>query len=227
FLGQLLHLLESLRELEIRALERLTGLDAELPREIHGRKEQVSDLFFYLFPSASDPLLFQLRSLFFHLRHRSLCIRPIEPDPGGALLEPVRHEQRRQRRRKTRQRTALAAGARLAPFDELPPRVIVAADPTLAEEIRMPPPHLLLECARDDFRVELRPLFRDDDLKREMQQQVAQLVAHRFGIVGLDRLIELERFLDQIGTECLRALRAVPRTPLSQLAHESQSTSKR
>jgi len=36
---------------------------------------------------------------------------------------------------------------------------------------------------RDDLGVELRSLFADHDLKREMQQQVAQLVAHRFGIV--------------------------------------------
>ncbi len=73
----------------------------------------------------------------------------------------------------------------------------------------------------------MRSLFADDDLKREMQQQVAQLVAHRLGIVGLDRVIELERFFDQIGTERLRALRAVPRATLPQFAHESQSTSKR
>ena len=91
----------------------------------------------------------------------------------------------------------------------------------------MPPPHLLLECVGNDFRIELRPLFRDYDLKREMEQQVAQLVAHRFGIVGLNRVIELEGFLDQIGTKCLRGLCAVPRTPLPQLAHESESTSKR
>jgi hypothetical protein len=60
-----------------------------------------------------------------------------------------------------------------------------------------------------------------------MQQQVAQLVAHRFGIVGLDGVIELVRFLDQVGTERLRRLGAVPGTPLPQLAHESESTSKR
>jgi hypothetical protein len=60
-----------------------------------------------------------------------------------------------------------------------------------------------------------------------MQEQVAQLVAHRFGIVRLNRVIELEGFFDQIGTECLRGLGPVPRTPLPQLAHESQSTSKR
>jgi len=58
-----------------------------------------------------------------------------------------------------------------------------------------------------------------------MEQHVAELVAHRSDR-RLDRVIELEGFLDQIGTECLRVC-ARPRTPLAQLAHESQSTSKR
>ena len=91
----------------------------------------------------------------------------------------------------------------------------------------MAAPHLFLERARDHFGIELRALLGDHDLKREMEEQIAQLVAHRLGVVGLNRVIELEGFFDQIGTERLRGLRAVPRAPLSQLAYECQSTSKR
>jgi hypothetical protein len=43
-----------------------------------------------------------------------------------------------------------------------------------------------------------------------MQEHVAQLVAHRFGIVGLNGVIELESFFDEVGTERLGSLRAVP-----------------
>ena len=198
-----------------------------LAREVHGGKQQVADFFFDRFPPPVSRFPFQFGGLFFHFRQRSLRVRPIEPDPRGALLQPVRHQQGRERRRQTGQRAPFSAGPRLAPLHELPAAVIAAARATLAEEIRMPPPHLLLERVGDDFRIELRPLFRDYDLKREMEQQVAQLVAHRFGIVGLNRVIELEGFLDQIGTKCLRGLCAVPGTPLPQLAHESESTSKR
>jgi hypothetical protein len=60
-----------------------------------------------------------------------------------------------------------------------------------------------------------------------MQEQIAQLIAHRFGIVGLDRVVELECFLDEVGTERLRTLRAIPRTALPQFAHEAESASKR
>src|SRR6266550_3123208 len=150
-----------------------------------------------------------------------------QSNAGGSLLQPVRHEQGRQRGRQSREGAALPAGPRLTPFHELPPGMVIPADARFTEEIRMAPPHFLFERARDDFRIELRALFGDRDLEREMQQQVAQLIAHRFGIVGLNGVIELERFFDQIGTERLRGLRAVPRTPLAQFTHESQSTSKR
>jgi len=76
----------------------------------------------------------------------------------------------------------------------------------------MAPPHFLFERARDDFRIELRSLFADHDLEREMQQHIAQLIAHRFGIVSLNGVIELESFFDEIGTERLRRLRAIPQT---------------
>ena len=91
----------------------------------------------------------------------------------------------------------------------------------------MPPPHLFFECVRDDLGIELRPLLTDHDLKREMQKQITQLIPHGLRIVGLDGVIELESFFDEVGTQSLRGLRAVPRTALPQFPHESQSASKR
>ncbi len=105
--------------------------------------------------------------------------------------------------------------------------MIAGADAPITEESRMASPHFFFEGVGDDLGIELRSLFADDDLKREMQQHVAQLVAHRFGVVGLNGLIELECFLDQIRTECLGSLCAVPGTALPQFAHKSESTSKR
>src|SRR5207247_8208616 len=121
----------------------------------------------------------------------------------------------------------LASGARLPPLHELPPGVIVTAHPSFAEEIWMAPPHLLFQRVCDDLGIELRALLADHDLKREMQQQITQLVPHGLRVVGLDGVIELESFFDQIWTERLGGLRAVPRAALPQFAYESQSTSKR
>ncbi|HTI04568.1 MAG TPA: hypothetical protein VL549_04590 [Gemmatimonadales bacterium] len=78
----------------------------------------------------------------------------------------------------------------------------------------MAAPHLLFERVRDDFGVELRPLFADHDLKREVEQHVAQLVAHRIRVVGPDRVIELQDLLDEIGAKSLGGLRAIPRATL-------------
>src|SRR5438045_2911341 len=58
--GELFDFLKSPHEFQIRPLERLTGLDAVLAREVHGGEQQVSDLFFYSLPSPRSLLLFQL-----------------------------------------------------------------------------------------------------------------------------------------------------------------------
>jgi hypothetical protein len=91
----------------------------------------------------------------------------------------------------------------------------------------MPPPHLLLEPARDRLGPELAPLFRDDDLEGDVEQQVAELLAHRAGVVVADGLVELERLFDEVRAQRLRGLRGVPRTPRPEVAHEYHGTSKR
>ncbi|PYO68805.1 MAG: alanine racemase [Gemmatimonadetes bacterium] len=90
------------------------------------------------------------------------------------------------------------------------------------EELRMPPPHLLFQRACDRLGVQRLALFADDDLEREVEQQVAELVAQGCSSVVLQGLIELEHFLDQVGAECLRRLRAVPGAAGSQVAHQRE-----
>jgi len=67
------------------------------------------------------------------------------------------------------------------------------------EQVRVPPPHLFLERSRHHLGVELRSLFRDHDLEREVQQHVTELVPQCLGVVGLDRVIQLEGFLHEVG----------------------------
>src|SRR5438046_2364031 len=90
------------------------------------------------------------------------------------------------------------------------------------EELRMPPPHLLFQRACDRLGVQRLALFADDDLEREVEQQVAELVAQGCSSVVLQGLVELEHFLDQVGAECLRRLRAVPGAAGSQVAHQRE-----
>src|SRR6266568_2969418 len=88
--------------------------------------------------------------------------------------------------------------------------------------MRMAPPHLLLERPRHGLRVELVPLLSDHDLERELEQQIAQLVAQLDGVAAAQGLIELERFLDQIGAQRVAALGMVPRAAGSQVAHQRE-----
>src|SRR6266705_2710027 len=88
--------------------------------------------------------------------------------------------------------------------------------------MRMAPPHLLLERPRHGLRVELVPLLSDHDLEREVEQQIAQLVAQLDGVAAAQGLIELERFLDQIGAQRVAALGMVPRAAGSQVAHQRE-----
>src|SRR5439155_114228 len=118
------------------------------------------------------------------------------------------------------------ATERTSPFSPLPllrafPGVMVRRL-GVPEELRMPPPHLLFQRACDRLGVQRLALFADDDLEREVEQQVAELVAQGCSSVVLQGLIELEHFLDQVGAECLRRLRAVPGAAGSQVAHQRE-----
>src|SRR5882672_5114344 len=86
----------------------------------------------------------------------------------------------------------------------------------------MAPPHLLLERTCDGLRVELTAFLPDHDLKREVQQQVAKLVSQLRGLVVPERLIELQRFFDQVGAQRRARLGVVPRATRAQIADEHE-----
>ena len=95
------------------------------------------------------------------------------------------------------------------------------------ERVGVTAPHLLFERARDRLGIELPPLLADDDLKREMQQDVAELVTELAGIRVANRLVQLEDFFHQVGTQRLAGLSAVPRTTRAQVSHECERASNR
>ena len=86
----------------------------------------------------------------------------------------------------------------------------------------MAPPHLLLERARHRLRIEFAALFPDHELERQVQQQVAELVAQPGGVTLLERVIELERFFHQVRAQRRAGLRAVPGAARAQVAHQRE-----
>ena len=88
--------------------------------------------------------------------------------------------------------------------------------------MRMPPPHFRFEGARHGLRVEFAPFLSDHDLERQVQQQIAQLVAQLRGLAVLECLIELQRFFDQIRAQRLARLGVVPGAARPQVAHQCE-----
>src|SRR2546422_545991 len=121
-LRQPLHCLEAPLELVVGTLEGRARVDRELARDIHDGEQQVADLIFQPFPLPASRFPFEFCELLLHLLERSLRIRPIEPDPRRALLQPVGHEEWRQGVRQPPERPAPRSPLPL--FHPLPPLVI-------------------------------------------------------------------------------------------------------
>jgi hypothetical protein len=110
----------------------------------------------------------------------------------------------------------------LAPLETLP-RLRRAE----LEEVGMPAPHLRLEQIGDVAGAEIAALFGNDQLKRDVQQDIAQLDPNGLGVAVAKRIVELQDFLDQVGTQGLTGLGTVPGTALPEIANHRESTSKR
>ena len=80
--------------------------------------------------------------------------------------------------------------------------------------------HLAHDAIGDVVRRGLAPLLRDDELPGQVEQEVAEFLADRVGIFLAQRVVELEHFLDQVGTQRLPRLRAIPGAPHPQVLHE-------
>jgi hypothetical protein len=87
--------------------------------------------------------------------------------------------------------------------------------------------HLPLEPRRDVLGRELTALVGDDELEGEVEQEIAQLVPNASGIPFAQRMVQLERLLDQVRPERLSRLGPVPGTPGPEIAHHRLSASKR
>ncbi len=227
--------LESVAELAVGAVERGSGLDAGLAREVDDREEQVADLVDHRVARARcrgvgigrprrrsrgaiRQLGLHLGQLLTHLRRRSGGVRPVEPDRRRALLQAIGLEQRGKRRGDSGQRVPPP----LLALDPLPGLGVAQV-----EQVGVAPTHLLLEARDDVVRGELAPLLRDRQLKRQVQQEIAQLVPDGGDVRLAQRVVQLQHFLDQVRTQGLAGLGPVPGTAPAEIAHHGEGASKR
>ena len=143
---------------------------------------------------------------------RALRRAPLEPPAGRPALHLRRARQRRQRRGDVVLDRLLPAG--LLGLQPLPvhEHLVGAAHLDLAEHVRVPVDQLLDQPLRHVVHVPPAVVGRDLRVERDLEQQIAELVADRVGVLGVDRLEQLVRLFEQVARERLVRLLRVPRT---------------
>ena len=101
-------------------------------------------------------------------------------------------------------------GLELLPVHE---HLVGAGHLDLAEDMRVAVDELLDEALRDVVDVPTAVVGGHLRVEHDLEQHVAELVAHRVVVAGVDRLEQLVRLLEQVTRERLMRLLGVPRAP--------------
>ena len=97
----------------------------------------------------------------------------------------------------------------------------------VAVQMRVSRLHLGDERVGDVVHVERTAFFRENGVKQDLQQKVAELLAE-FGVVAASNgVVDLVGLLDQIGSKGLVRLRGVPVATGAKVAHQRQRIFKR
>jgi hypothetical protein len=110
----------------------------------------------------------------------------------------------------------------LATFD-LFPRLCT----TEIKQVWVTAAHLRLELVSYVGGGEISQFFRNDELKGQMQQEVAQLSADLSDLSFAQRVVQLQDLFHQVRAQGLAGLGSVPGTPIPEVAHGCHSASKR
>ena len=153
-----------------------------------------------------------LLGLLAHLLQRPRRIRPVEADPGRALLDVLGGGQGRQAPGPPVEHGAAPAG-RLAPLDGLPlgERLAGGADRAVPEDVGVATDHLRHEVAQELGHRELAALVRDLGVEDDLEEEVAELAGELLEVAGVDRRRGLVRLFDEVGADVGEGLLAVPR----------------
>jgi alanine racemase len=233
--GEPLDRLEALPEFPIGLVECRAGLNPCFPGQVDHGKEQISDLVNQCITGTSsrrvrvrirhpvarplaEKLVLDLDELFPNLLDRTRGVGPVEPHRRGALLQPKGHQQVRQGRDKTREHVSFA----LATLDVLPGLALAEI-----EKVGMTAPHLGFQLVGHLPGGELPSLLTDDELERQVEQQIAQLSPDLGDIAFPQCVVQLERLFHQVRPQRVSGLRPVPRASLPQVPHRRHGTSER
>src|SRR5688500_7722809 len=149
--------------------------------------------------------------------HRQLDPRRDEPHASGTLLESLGREQRGEVLGHATEDAlsvlrALRCLRALFALDALPLREQVAAlDGDAFEHVRAAAYELLAQASSDVREVERPLLVSELRVDRDLEQEIAKLVAQPLEITGVERLERLVRLLEEMRPQRSMGLLAVPR----------------
>jgi hypothetical protein len=85
----------------------------------------------------------------------------------------------------------------------------------LPEDVRMPISHLSRDLLQDLYQVKLPPLLSQADKKKDLEEEITQLLTHILGSPSLDGIKNLIRLLQQIHPDGGICLKDIPWTAIS------------
>jgi hypothetical protein len=113
------------------------------------------------------------------------------------------------------------------------PLALTALDPlpwlglSQVEQMRMAPAHLAFQLIGHGSGSEVTLLFGDDELKRQVEQQIAQLSPDLTDIAFTESVIQLQDFLDQVWSQCFTGLGPIPGTSFPEVPNHRHGAPKR
>jgi hypothetical protein len=208
--------LEAFDELAIGRLEGAFGIVVQLAREHRRGEEQIPEFLAHALSISGvhgDP---EFPEFLLDLAHHRLGVVPIKPDTGSFLPKPLGPHERGQPGRQSVQHAAprLTLGGLFFLLYALPVaqhlvgirRLLLAKDMGMATDHLLDDPAHHVPGGKDAF------LLGQAGEEHDLQQDVPELLAQRFGVARIERLEGLVAFLEQITPQGAPILLAVPRT---------------
>src|SRR5581483_6681527 len=185
------------------APQRALGVDAEQARDGDRREQHVADLLLGVGRSL------ELVDFLAERLERAVAAAPFEPAPGGSALHLGRAGEGRERLGHVLLEPVLALLLRLDPLP-VHEDLVGPGDPYVPEHMRVPADQLRDDPARDVVDVPRAVVGGHLGVERDLEQQVAELLAKAIPVVGVDRVEDLVGLLEQMAGEGPVRLLAVP-----------------
>lgn len=210
--NSLLDRLESLHEFGGAAVEQFLGLQVFKAREVDDRKQQIADLFFKLLAALRCQRIFYFAQFLFDLGDDVLDVFPIETDARDFALDFVGFQERGEMFRKVFQMD----DARRALFrflDRLPllEDFRAVAGRRRAEDVRMAAHELVVDGSGYSIEIEFAGFTCHLGMEDNLQEEIAKLILEGFRIARIQGVESFIAFFNEVVTDGLVRLLAVPR----------------